>query len=68
MKSLRPPVFRMQERNFVNHLKIWPGRALSNALSETLKAEQQLKSAGAPGEAIVGRILLTLAGFAEKRR
>ena len=68
IKSLRPPVFRMQERTFLNHLKIWPGRALKNALSETLKAEQQLKSAGAPGEAIVGRILLTLAGFAEKRR
>lgn len=68
MKSLRPPVFRMQERNFLNHLKIWPSRALNNALSETLKAEQQLKSAGAPGEAIVGRILLTLSGFAAKRR
>ncbi len=68
MKSLRPPVFRMQERSFLSHLKIWPSKALNNALSETLKAEQQLKSAGAPGEAIVGRILLTLAGFAEKRR
>jgi len=68
MKSLRPPVFRMQERSFLSHLKIWPSKALNNALSETLKAEQQLKSAGAPGEAIVSRILLTLAGFAEKRR
>lgn len=68
IKSLRPPVFRMQERTFLAHLRIWPQRALSNALSETLSAEQKLKSAGAPGEAIVGRILLTLAGFAEKRR
>ncbi len=68
IKSLRPPVFRMQERAFLRHLKIWPSRALQNALSETLSAEQQLKSAGAPGEAIVGRILLTLAGFASKRR
>lgn len=68
MKSLRPPVFFSQQQHFKNHLRIWPGRALNNALSETLKAEQQLKSAGAPGEAIVGRILLTLAGFAEKRR
>ena len=68
IKSLRPPVFRMQERAFLNHLRIWPMKALHNALSETLNAEQQLKSAGAPGEAIVGRILLTLAGFAKKRR
>jgi len=68
IKSLRPPVFRMQERTFLSQLRIWPTRALQNALSETLTAEQQLKSAGAPGEAIVGRILLTLAGFAEKRR
>ncbi len=68
IKSLRPPVFRMQERAFLNHLRIWPTKALHNALSETLTAEQQLKSAGAPGEAIVGRILLTLAGFAAKRR
>ena len=68
MKALRPPVFRMQERNFLNHLQTWPMKALHSALSETLTAEQQLKSAGAPGEAIVGRILLTLAGFAAKRR
>lgn len=68
MKALRPPVFRMQERNFLNHLQTWPMKALHSALSETLTAEQQLKSAGAPSEAIVGRILLTLAGFAAKRR
>lgn len=68
IKALRPPVFRMQERTFLSHLRIWPMKALRNALSETLTAEQQLKSAGAPGEAIVGRILLTLAGFASKRR
>ncbi len=68
IKALRPPVFFSQQQNFKNHLRIWPMKALHNALSETLKAEQQLKSAGAPGEAIVGRILLTLSGFAERRR
>ncbi len=68
IKALRPPVFRMQERMFLNHLRIWPMKALHSALSETLSAEQKLKSAGAPGEAIVGKILLTISGFAEKRR
>lgn len=67
IKALRPPVFRMQERAFLTQLRLWPTRALQSALSQSLIAEQQLKSAGAPGEAIVGRMLLALASFAEKR-
>ncbi len=67
IKSLRPPVFRMQERAFLNQLRIWPPLALQRALSQSLVAEEQLKSAGAPGEAIVGRMLLALASFAVKR-
>lgn len=68
IKSLRPPVFRMQERTFLAQLRLWPTRALQSALSQSLIAEEQLKTAGAPGEAIVGRMLLALSAFAEKRR
>jgi len=67
MKALRPPVFRMQERKFLSHLKIWPSSALNRALSQSLVAEEQLKSAGAPGEAIVGRMLLALSSYAARR-
>lgn len=67
IKALRPPVFRMQERAFLHQLRLWPSRALSKSLSQSLVAEEQLKSAGAPGEAIVGRLLLALASFAQKR-
>lgn len=68
IKSLRPPVFRMQERIFLSQLNLWPTRALQSALSQSLVAEESLKTAGAPGEAIVGRMLLALSRFAEKRR
>lgn len=67
IKALRPPVFRMQERAFLTHLRLWPTGALNRALSQSLVAEAQLKSAGAPGEAIVGRMLLALSSFAAKR-
>ena len=67
MKALRPPVFRMQESRFIRHLNIWPKRALEQALSRSLIAEQELKSAGAPGDAIVGRLLLALSRFASAR-
>jgi len=68
IKALRPPVFRMQERAFLGQLRIWPGRMLRRALSQSLEAEKQLKTAGAPGDAITGRLLLALAGYAKKRR
>ena len=38
IKSLRPPVFKMQERFFLTHLRIWPSRALKRALSQSLEA------------------------------
>ncbi len=68
MKSLRPPVFRMQEQAFSQQLNIWPGAMLARAQSQSLEAEKQLKTAGAPAEAITGRLLLALAGYAKKRR
>ena len=68
IKSLRPPVFKMQERAFLGQLRLWPGRMLRRALSQTMEAEKQLKTAAAPGDAITGRLLLGLAGYAKKRR
>ncbi len=68
IKALRPPVFRMQERAFLSQLRLWPGSMLSRALSQSLEAERQLKTASAPGNAITGRLLLALAGYAKKRR
>jgi len=67
MRSLRPPVFRMQERSFSKHLQIWPGKVLRRALSQSIEAENNLKSAGAPTDAITSRLLLALASYAQKR-
>jgi DNA polymerase-3 subunit delta len=68
LRSLRPPVFRMQERAFLGQLRIWPGTMLRRALSQSLEAEKQLKTAGAPADAITGRLLLALSSYAGKRR
>lgn len=68
IKSLRPPVFRMQERAFLGQLRIWPGIMLRRALSQSLEAEKQLKTAAAPADAITGRLLLALSSYAKKRR
>jgi len=67
MKTLRPPVFRMQERVFAQHLNMWSTPLLSRALSQSIDAEQQVKSAAAPVEAITGRLLMALATYARKR-
>ncbi len=67
MKSLRPPVFHMQEQAFSQQLHIWPGAMLARAQSQSLEAEKQLKTAGAPAEAITGRLLLALSGYAKKQ-
>lgn len=68
LRSLRPPVFRMQERAFLSQLRIWPGSMLRRALSQSLEAEKQLKTASAPVDAITGRLLLALSGYAGKRK
>lgn len=67
MKALRPPVFRMQERTFQQHLNLWPSRTLARSMSQSLSVEEQVKSAGAQTDALVGRLLIALASFANKR-
>ena len=67
-RSLRPPIFRMQEDTFVATLNRWNGHALRNALSQCQTVERQLKSTGAPAEALTQRLLFGLAKFAARRR
>jgi len=66
-RSLRPPVFRMQEDAFVATLNRWNSRALRSALSQCQTVERQLKSTGAPAEALTQRLLFGLANFAARR-
>jgi DNA polymerase-3 subunit delta len=68
MKGLRPPVFAMQERVFSQQLDIWGLRMLQRSLVECQTAERASKTAGAPIDSIVSRLLLALAGYASKRR
>ncbi len=68
IKALRPPVFRMQERNFLSQLRLWRGLQLRRILSQTLIAEEQVKTAGAPADAIVSRLLLAIARFAASKK
>ena len=67
IKALRPPVFFAQKNMFKRQLQIWPERALQSALTQSLETERQVKTAGAPQEILVGRLLLALGQFAQKR-
>jgi len=67
MGNLRPPVFIMQKTGFANHLHIWSELALARALSESLATEKRMKTTGAPAQAILGRLLLALSNYAQKR-
>lgn len=68
MKSLRPPVFMMQENSFLAQLDLWPAAALRGSVKRAQEAERLVKSTGAPSEAIISRLLLALASFAYKRQ
>jgi len=67
MSSLRPPVFVMQKTAFSRQLRIWSLPALSHAISQSLEAEKQMKTAGSPAEALMGRLLIALSSYAAKR-
>ncbi|MDG1522339.1 MAG: DNA polymerase III subunit delta [Hellea sp.] len=67
INTLRPPIFYMHKSTFLNHLKIWPLSALHKALSQSLIVEQNLKTAGAPQEAIMGRLLIALSSYSKRR-
>lgn len=67
MASLRPPVFMMNKTGFARQLRIWSLPALSRAISQSLEAERQMKTAGSPAEALMGRLLIALSSYAAKR-
>ena len=67
-RSLRPPVFRMMEDAFVAQLGRWSPPALRSALSQCQAVERQLKSTGAPANALTEQLLFGLANFAARRR
>ena len=67
MKSLRPPIFFAHKNAFKRQLQIWPTRALQSALTQSLETEKSVKTAGAPQEVLVGRLLLALGQYAQKR-
>ncbi|WP_371396545.1 DNA polymerase III subunit delta [Fretibacter rubidus] len=67
IRSLRPPVFGMAQRDFVRQLNLWPSSALQRALSQTLDVEKNVKTAASPADALVGRLLLALSSFAARR-
>ncbi|MEP6342709.1 MAG: DNA polymerase III subunit delta [Maricaulaceae bacterium] len=67
IKALRPPVFFAQKGAFKRQLQIWPERALQSALTQSLETERQVKTAGSPQDILVGRLLLALGQYAQKR-
>lgn len=67
IKSMRPPVFFAQQNAFKRQLSVWPTRALQSALTQSLETERHVKTAGAPQDVLVGRLLLALGQYAQKR-
>jgi len=61
MRSLRPPVFAMRQRDFEGQLRRWSIAALDKVLAESIETEKRVKSAGAPVEALTGRLLNAVA-------
>ena len=68
MRALRPPVFMMRKQQFANQIRLWPSLALERAIAQSLETEKMIKTAASPAEALMGRLVLALASYAEKRR
>ncbi len=68
MRGLRPPVFMMRKTAFGAALRIWPETALARAITQSLETEKNMKTTGAPAEALLGRLLIALSSYAARRR
>lgn len=68
MRGLRPPVFGMRQREFESQLRLWRADRLNKILLESLETEKRVKSAGAPVDALTGRLLNAIAMIAAKSR
>lgn len=67
MRALRPPVFVMRKQQFLNQLRIWTSMALKRAMTQSLETEKAMKTAASPAEALMGRLVLALSSYAQKR-
>ena len=67
MKSLRPPVFYMEQRAFSARLRNWSLAKLSRALDLLLQAECDAKTTGAPQKEIIERVAFQIAALASRR-
>ncbi len=68
MRNLRPPVFVMRKNAFGTALRIWPETALARAIAQSLETEKNMKTTGAPAEALLGRLLIALSSYAARRK
>lgn len=68
MRSLRPPVFAMRQRDFERQLRSWSIPALDKVLAQSIETEKRVKSAGAPVEALTGRLLNAVAMIGARAR
>ncbi|HLI10198.1 MAG TPA: DNA polymerase III subunit delta [Alphaproteobacteria bacterium] len=66
--GLRPKLFWKLRARFIAQLRQWPAPRLAQALERLTMAEIACKSTGMPGEALVTRCLLELAGAAGRRQ
>ncbi|MEE9347288.1 MAG: DNA polymerase III subunit delta [Robiginitomaculum sp.] len=68
MRNLRPPVFAMRKHDFESQLRLWSIPILDKIIRESLETEKRVKSAGAPVEALTGRLLNAIATIAMRRK
>ncbi len=67
MRSLRPPVFAMRQRDFERQMRLWPASALSKVLTLSLDTDRAIKTAGSPAASLTGRFVLALSMQAARR-
>ncbi|WP_051048612.1 DNA polymerase III subunit delta [Robiginitomaculum antarcticum] len=67
MRSLRPPVFAMRQRDFERQMRLWPAGALSKVLAQSLETDRAVKTAGSPAASLTGRFILALSMQAARR-
>ncbi len=68
MKSLRPPVFFMEENAFAARLRNWSPAMLDRALDLLIEAEFSVKTTGLPAWTMAERAALSIAGIARRGR
>ncbi len=60
-RKLRPPIFEREWPAYARALKDWNGVRVERTLAQLYLAEKACKQAGAPAEAILSNLLLSVA-------